>query len=176
MPDYSQSKVYKLVSNFTNEIYIGSTCSTLTKRKNQHKASYNSWLNGRGHYLTSFELYKLGPVEIILIETCACNSKDELHSRERHHIELNECLNKVIPGRSDQEYYQSNRDNLIAKRKQYNQSNHEAITIWKTTQIICDICGADSTNSHISRHKKTAKCRQIKAQNEYNQLHEFILS
>ena len=33
MPDYSKSKIYKLVSNHTNDIYIGSTCQSLSMRK-----------------------------------------------------------------------------------------------------------------------------------------------
>ena len=41
MPDYSLSKIYKLVSNKTSDIYIGSCLMRLSTRLSQHKNKNN---------------------------------------------------------------------------------------------------------------------------------------
>ena len=48
--------------------------------------------------MTSFELIKLGEINIVLIESYPCKSKDDLHARERHYIEQfkNIAVNKFI--------------------------------------------------------------------------------
>jgi hypothetical protein len=38
MPDYQQGKIYRLVSNKTEDVYYGATTRTLTHRKNHHKS------------------------------------------------------------------------------------------------------------------------------------------
>ena len=73
-------------------------------------------LIGQGKYITSFEVLKNKNYDIILLEKVPCDSKDELHARERYHIEKNECVNKFIPQRTDHEY---KRDNC-EKMRQYN--------------------------------------------------------
>ena len=123
MPDYSKSKIYKLVSNYTNEIYIGSTCQPLHKRKGGHKASYKSYLEGKRNYMTSFKLFEKGEVDIILIEECNFHNKDELHKKEREYIDKLECVNKYIPGRTKQEYLENNKN----KMKQYYETHKDEI-------------------------------------------------
>ncbi len=94
---YAKGKIYKLVSNHTNNIYFGSTTDSLPKRKSKHKYNYGQYLNNNYGYTTSFELFKLGDVDIILVEAFPCANKYELFARERFYIENNECLNKCNP-------------------------------------------------------------------------------
>jgi hypothetical protein len=102
MVNYGNGKIYKLVNNVDDKIYIGSTCSTLAKRKGQHKANLNKYPN-----MTSYKHFnEVGwhNIDIVLIETCECKTKDELHRRERHWIdELKPELNKQIPTRTNAE-------------------------------------------------------------------------
>ena len=127
MPDYSKSKIYKLVSNVSDEIYIGSTCQPLYKRKAGHKADYKRYLQGKGRYMTSFKIFEKGDIEIILIEECNFYNKDELHRKEREYIEKIECVNKCIPGRTHKEYCEDNKDKISKISKEYKQNNKEKI-------------------------------------------------
>jgi hypothetical protein len=123
MPNYQNGKIYKLVSFQTDKIYIGSTCQSLAVRKAGHKDSYKRYLNGQGYSTTSFELIKHGDVDIILLENYSCDSKEELHKRERYYIECNDCVNKIIPTRTQQEYYKDNQERL----KEYREQNKDRI-------------------------------------------------
>ena len=38
MPNYQQAKIYKIVNNVDDEIYVGSTVNRLSKRFSDHKA------------------------------------------------------------------------------------------------------------------------------------------
>ena len=144
--NYENGKVYKLISDHTDKIYIGSTCQPLSKRKNQHKTNYKKYDDGKHHYITSFELFKLGNVDIILVENYPCKSKEELHARERYWIQQNKFLhvNKVVPTRSHKEYYEENKESIairdknkyglnketiLAKNKEYREAHKEAISM-----------------------------------------------
>ena len=48
------------------------------------------------------------------METVPCETKNELHKRERYHIEKNVCVNKVVPLRTKHEW---RRDNVQGKRE-----------------------------------------------------------
>ncbi len=97
MSKYENAKIYKLVSNFTEKVYYGSTIDSLPKRKSKHKYNYGKWLENKYGYTTSFELFKLGEVDIVLVEKFPGKDKYELFARERFYIDNNECLNKCNP-------------------------------------------------------------------------------
>jgi hypothetical protein len=147
---YNQGKVYKMVSP-SGLTYVGSTTQRLTQRKAGHKSDFNAWKGGNEHYVSSYKLFEEDPdnIDIVLLEACNVNTKEELHARERHWIELTECVNKVIPIRSRDEkleylkkyrlanhdeaikasrdYYNSHKDEQHAQKKEYYQANKEKI-------------------------------------------------
>ena len=127
--DYQNGRIYKIISDETNKIYIGSTTQPLSKRLSVHKAHYKQYLEGRYHKVSSFDLISLGPVQIILIEACPCNSKEELEARERHYINENKniVVNKVHPTRTVKEYYLENKEDKLKYQKEYRQENKEKI-------------------------------------------------
>ena len=105
MVNYQTGKIYKLVSYQTDKCYIGSTCNPLYKRFFQHKHNCKLYKESKYSYVSSFELIDYDDCEIVLIENYPCNDKNELHKRERYHIENTEhCVNKVIPTRTNKEY------------------------------------------------------------------------
>lgn len=124
--DYSKGKIYKLVSKNTDMIYAGSTCQTLLKRFYTHK------------YNNPFMIY--GDVEIVLIEEFPCNSNEELLQRERYYYELYKhiCVNKNYPGRSQKEWYQDKRIEIIENQKIYNFQNKDKIAIYQKDKYIED--------------------------------------
>ena len=111
MVNYQLGKIYKIVDNTNENIYIGSTCEKyLSKRLNAHVLNYRKYLNKKYQNTTSFDIIKNGSYDIVLVEEFPCESKMQLHARKRHYIETNECLNKIHPLRTSQEYYQTVKD------------------------------------------------------------------
>ena len=128
MVNYQQGKIYKIVCNTTGNVYIGSTTQKyLSSRLSEHVNCYKNFLNKKYNFVTSFEIIKNSNYEIILIENCPCNSKDQLHAKERYWIELTECVNKYIPLRKQEEYYQSNKDKILEYNKKYYINNLDNI-------------------------------------------------
>ena len=112
------------------------------------------------NYTTSYEILKNGNYDIILIELYPCDSKDILQSRERFYIELNNCVNKYIPGRTNKEYKQDNKEQISEQRKGYRQNNREQINEKKQVKCNCE-CGGKFTHNHRSAHMKCPKHRNF---------------
>ena len=48
MVNYQDGKIYKIVDNTNNNVYIGSTCEpTLARRLAKHVGHYKFWKNGK---------------------------------------------------------------------------------------------------------------------------------
>jgi len=132
MPDYSLAKIYQIICNTTGKRYIGSTVQKkLCTRLATHVSKKNT--------TTSREIIEGGNYDMVLIENFPCDSKDELHKRERHFIEtLDNCVNKYIPNRTKKEYrhdnrkkikdyYVENKIEILKKHKNYYDNNREQI-------------------------------------------------
>jgi hypothetical protein len=119
MSDYSQSKVYIIRCDETEEVYIGSTIQTLSERLKSHKNDYRKWLNNRFPYVSSFEIVKYDSCSIELLEYYQCNNGDELRKKEGEYIRKysDKCVNMRIAGRSKKEYREENKG-VLAKKKQ----------------------------------------------------------
>lgn len=122
MPDYSKGKIYRLICNITGDQYIGSTTQSLAKRLGSHVANAK---NENHTQFTSKSIIDRGNFSIVLIEDCPCENKSQLERRERYFIESMECVNKIIPTRTKSEYYEDNRDRMLVKQHQYDQSHKE---------------------------------------------------
>ena len=87
MPDYSQGKIYKIISSQTDLIYIGSTSlPKLCRRMVQHRADYKNWKEGKKNYISSYDILQYDDAIIILVEDYTCENKDQLHAREQFWI------------------------------------------------------------------------------------------
>jgi len=118
---YQLGKIYKIVCNETGEQYIGATCQKkLCTRLAQHVSIKNT--------ITSRSIIERGNYEICLIESFPCESKDQLHQRERYFIETLECVNKNIPTRTQKGWRQDNKEHILAYKKNYNADNKEQIS------------------------------------------------
>ena len=165
----NNAKVYKIVDNTNDNVYIGSTCKTLKTRLSVHKSLYKRFLKGICNNVRSFNILKNNDYKIELIEKCDIKTKEELLARERFYIENNNCLNKNIPGRTNkefkQEYYLNNKDKLDIIHKDYYFNNKEKIAIKKKEytvknneklkeKFVCQ-CGGRYTRCGKSQHIKT---------------------
>jgi hypothetical protein len=155
---YQNGKIYKITNTAQTKCYIGSTCNKLSKRFSDHKSHYLVWKKDKTKSrTTSYELFDefgVGNCQIILIESYACKSRDELNAKEAEHIKNVDCVNKFIPCRTDQQYYQDNKDTIKAKVNKYREQNKDAINAKKSTHFDCP-CGRKYAAGHKSRHERT---------------------
>jgi predicted GIY-YIG superfamily endonuclease len=92
-------RVYRICSDSTPLVYIGSTTQTLEQRFKNHQSGYDSWLGslGRGlmrNYISSYEIFKWGDARIELIETMQFKPLSKLRKREYELISSTEnCIN-----------------------------------------------------------------------------------
>jgi len=120
MPDYQKGKIYKLWCPDNDLVYIGSTTQPLHIRLGGHKK--------RGNNCNSKLLFEASNnVKIELIEEFVCNNKMELNKREGEHIRANNCVNKIIVGRTNKEYYEDNKEYLKEKKKEWREDNKDKI-------------------------------------------------
>lgn len=100
---YARGKIYKIVNDVNEHIYIGSTCQTLKDRFQSHKESAKFAMS---------KLYKsmreigVEHFRMELIQNFPCESRDELNCKEYEHIreirpEYNTYLGFVIQKRRE---------------------------------------------------------------------------
>jgi hypothetical protein len=166
MPDYSNGKIYKLVSDKTNMIYIGSTKRSLKERIREHKKTFkhNIGLN------TSKKLFELGGnISIELIKLFPCNCKKELEKEEGEYIKKYKkiCVNKFIAGRTVKEYYKDNntylkkyikiyREEYSKEIKESNKKYYESHKEKINEKYKC-VCGSEIFKRNKLRHEGTIK-------------------
>ena len=116
--------IYQIYDNTNGNKYYGSTKQGLSKRLSKHRGDYKDFLNGKkvSNY-TSFKILENEDFNISLVEKVEYNDKIELTARERFYIENNECVNKVIPSRTQKEYREANKDKI----KEYYEANKDKI-------------------------------------------------
>jgi hypothetical protein len=125
--DYQNGKIYRIVCNKTGLQYVGSTTQPLCKRLSYHKKDYKKWLNKQKAFVTSYKIIENSDYDIVLIENYKCDTKEELHKRERYYIETLECVNKNIPTRTKKEYREANKEQITEKYKIFYEENKEKI-------------------------------------------------
>ncbi len=173
MVNYQDGKIYKIVDNTNDNVYIGSTCKLLCQRLAQHVYEFNLHLKGIKKNLSSFKVLENGNYDIILIEKFPCEDKEELHKKERFYIENTEnCINKMIPSRSQKEYYEDNKVVVAKKRQQYYEANKSTLKVKKAVYrtvnaeklkqqrrkvCICQTCNCEYIHDNKARHERSKK-------------------
>ena len=104
--DYQKAKIYKICCKDVDvtDCYVGST-TNMTRRKSTHKCACNNENDEK----YNFNVYRFirdnggwQNWDMIVVEDFPCDSKNQLHTRERYHMEdLHATLNKKTPTRTD---------------------------------------------------------------------------
>jgi len=180
--DYQKAKIYCIRSPNTDLIYIGATCQQLSTRMCEHRRNFK-----QGGTITSKVIIGFGDAYIELIENYPCNNKEELDKKEGELIRTTDnCCNKLIAGRTRNEYYVDNKESILEKVKDYYQTNKEAILEQKKkyyednkeviaekdklryeanketiaekgkVKVVCE-CGSEVRKYEMARHIKTQK-------------------
>jgi hypothetical protein len=156
MPDYSKSKIYKIIDKSNNDIYIGSTVIELDKRLNKHVRDYNRYLNGKMNFISSFDILKNNNFDIELIILYPCNSRIELMQKENEYLQNLSCINRYKSSRtSDDLKAQMKKDN--EKYKLNNPEKYKEHQEKRKVKIECEICELCITKRNIARHMKLHK-------------------
>ena len=146
---YINGKIYKISSSQCDKIYIGSTYLPLQKRLTKHLDCYKCYLNGKAHYVSSFDIVKYDDHKIELLELFPCNSKTEIEYREgiiqRQNKDI--IVNYRIAGRSKKQYTADTKD----KKRLYDIEYRNQLT-----KIQCT-CGTSTAKRHLKKHLTTAK-------------------
>ena len=185
MPDYKLGKIYVIRSHSCDSVYVGATTQKLCKRFGEHVRNYRRYKNGKYRYTTSFDLIEKSDAYIELLEVYSCSSKEELNAREGEWVRKLDCVNKCIPGRTRQEYYednkaeikqyyqdnkeqiiernkqyrQDNKEKIQKQMKQYRQNNKERIAKYYKQPFDCH-CGSVVVKGKKARHFRTAKHKE----------------
>ena len=145
MPNYQNTKIYKLWTHSNDEIYIGSTTQSLSQRLSKHRSDAKK--TTKNHMCSSSILFENeGKVMIELMEEFSCENRMVACKREGELIRANSCINKNMPGQTQKEWCELNKEHIkqqckepkklyyIAnkeKKKQYQREYY-----WKTKKII----------------------------------------
>jgi hypothetical protein len=163
MPNYQNGKIYKVVSDNSSDIYIGSTTESLSRRMSGHRKDYNGYLKGIRKYISRVkQIFDCEDCHIVLIEEYPCDSKEQLFMRERYHIENMTCVNKCVPIRDIKEQkqldYQKNKERYKQCAKEYRKTNVEKTKERKHEKITCE-CGSIISRGALSNHRKSSSHR-----------------
>ena len=125
MPDFSKAKIYKLVSNISSDVYIGSCLVELSKRFSVHKGPSNTCIS-KSMFIDG------ATITIVLIEDCPCENKNQMKARELHYITTLQCININKPFITDvnvvngdykewrKQYQLEHKEDIKQYNKQYN--------------------------------------------------------
>jgi len=157
-------KIYKLYNQY--DVYYGSTTKSLKERLNQHKSG------AKNKKCISHILFQDCCIpKIELLEEVEFDDIKELRDREAYYIRNLECINKVIPNRTQKEYridnrdkkleyqkeyYLDNKEQIKNKSKEYYETNKDNISEQKKFKVTCE-CGSVVRKTDIQRHRRTNK-------------------
>jgi hypothetical protein len=117
--------IYKITDNTNSNVYYGSTTQTISQRMKGHRDKYKAWVGGKRRNCKSFDIIKNADYSYSLVEQVEFENKMELLQRERFWIENNECVNKCIPIRSQDEKIEYKREYQKEYDKQYREKIRE---------------------------------------------------
>jgi len=122
------SAVYKVTNTITGDFYIGSS-KNIKQRWRNHK-SPSRWLYSNMKIYQAFQQYGLDNFEFEIIE-----ETDNLKEREQYFIDLlNPSYNSNRANgwgfERYKEYYNTNKDKILAQKKEYRERNKEKYRVY----------------------------------------------
>jgi len=166
---YENGKIYRLSCLDTGKYYIGSTIRTIEERLYKHKHSYKYYLNGKYHYVSSFDVLENNNYVIELVKNYPCDNKRELEKQEDIYIKkyMNDelCVNKQRAYLTNEErkenmkeykkeYNKKNQDKIRERRKKNDKKNQDKIRERRKQRYTC-LCGLNIRRCDIRRHLKS---------------------
>jgi hypothetical protein len=162
MSKYNNGKIYKIVCNKTNNIYIGSTIQNkLSERLASHNAHYKKWQNQNHNYVSSYEILKENDYYILLIENYSCDNKDQLRAREQYHIDHNDCINMRKSLRTEEQKKEYNQQwmnqNIEFHKDKYNETRRDKYKNDEAHKVKVNQRNKECYQKNKEEHNKKAK-------------------
>ena len=88
--NYQNSKIYKICSSQTDDVYIGATTESLAQKMAHHRAAAK---NGGKHLGTIFQYED---AHITLIQDYPCENKEQLMTKKHQIMQSTTCINKLL--------------------------------------------------------------------------------
>ena len=130
--NYQNGKIYCIRNYKNDEIYVGSTCQSLSQRMSQHRADMKTKRCQRTKIYETMADIGFEHFYIELLEDYPCENKNQLLRREGEYIrDLKASLNSLIAGRTQKEYNQENKERIAKRDRQYYLLNCESIKATK---------------------------------------------
>jgi len=148
--DYVNGKIYKIVNDVNDEVYIGSTTQTLAKRFSVHKD--DSKKESKKHYTFYQLMNEIGSENfcISLIKEYPCTTKTELCLEEGKYIREIGTLNQRIAGRTRKQYYEDNIEKENSRTNEQRRNNSAKL-------IIKCACGSKCNRANFYKHTRSKK-------------------
>ena len=141
-------RVYKIIHNQSNIIYVGSTTQLLRQRWAEHKYRASKEKNSIYEY---FEKYGIDNFKIILIKEYDITDKNHLKVYETLWINKLKSINVLMPFQPlDKEARRQS-----AKKSRIN--NNEKIKERKKEKYKCIKCNIELNKDHKARHERSKK-------------------
>jgi hypothetical protein len=131
---YANGKIYRITDISYTKCYIGSTVQRLSARLAKHRHGFKAFLEGKATKVSSYMIFQefgLDNCKIELVEEFPCVSKEQLLKKEGEYIQLFDCVNKFVSGRTMQEYFETFKEQIQERRKAYTARNEEHIKAYK---------------------------------------------
>jgi len=117
MANLRTGKIFKIMSNQTDKVYIGSTeKEKLPNINHMLKYKIENDKSSKG------EMLKYDDAKAVLLEEIQFNEIDELHARIRYYLSIYKTVNRVIPGAS-----KARRKVKMAKKKALSNAKQKEI-------------------------------------------------
>lgn len=148
--EYAKCKIYRIVCKdfAVPSVYVGHT-TDMIRRRATHKCSCNNPSHKKHNFKIYQQIRENGGWDnwiMLLVEDYPCSGYEEASARERYWAEQFEAdLNSQVPGRSQAEWRQDNREVYLAIKRKY---NHK--------KIMC-VCGVETSCGNKTQHLKTKK-------------------
>ena len=147
--DYSKAKVYMIISDASDDIYIRATCQPLSKKMAEHRISMKSSRDKHVKLYQKMNEIGVERFKILLIKEKfatmgALNSqiarrtsndyKKEFKARYHPQKQIYRENNRKVMNEKNREYYNERKDKICnTQRQKYNEMTNVKIT--------CEVCG-----------------------------------
>jgi len=129
-------RIYRISAPSFDQVYVGSTRTTLAARLSRHRSDHRGYLRGRYHYVSSFAVLGHPDATIDLLEEAEYHDLQQFREREAYWIQRLPSCNRSTPGRSPS-----------ASNK-----------ISKAVVVACSTCGRFVRRGLIGDHRRTRAC------------------
>ena len=161
MVDYSKAKIYQILNNVSDDVYIGATCQPLSVRMAGHRV-FRTYEKARNYKLYR-KMNEIGVEHfyIELLKETPCENKEQLRAIEGDYIRKYATLNTRIEGRTKQQYTADNKDKKIEYDKKRREEKGDEINEKRRGKYNTD----EEYRNRVSERSKE-KYEQVKGKTE----------